>query len=155
VVVEQGAYRERIGVPAAWWIIAAAAVVTLFVITAVPAGLIAGVAVGGPALVLLLAFFLRYGAARVEVDEQRLRAGRAVIDRVHLGSVEALTGDDARRAFGRDCDPKAYLLLRSYVRGAVRVEITDPRDPAPYWVIATRHPERLATALNGHSVTRS
>lgn len=150
-----GAYRERLSVPVSWWIIAAALVVTLFVITYVPAGLFAGVLVGGTALVLLTLFFLQYGGALVEVDGERLRAGRAVIERVHLGKVEALTGDDARHAFGRDCDPKAYLLLRSYVRGAVRVEITDPRDPAPYWVVATRHPDRLAAALTGNSVARS
>jgi hypothetical protein len=60
-----------------------------------------------------------------------------------------------RNAFGRDCDPAAYLVLRSYLRGAVRVEITDPHDPAPYWLIATRHPERLAAALTENSVARS
>jgi DUF3093 family protein len=150
-----GTYRERLSVPVSWWIIAAALVVTLFVITYVPVGGLAGVLAGGTAALLLVLFFLQYGAARVEVDAERLRAGRAVIERVHLGKVEALTGDDARHAFGRDCDPKAYLLLRSYARGAVRVEITDPRDPAPYWVIATRHPDRLAAALTGHSVARS
>ena len=150
-----GTYREKLSVPVWWWIIAAIAVITLFVITAVPVGYFAGVLVGGVALLLMVLFFLQYGAARVEVDGERLRAGRAVIGRTYLGTVEALTGDDARRAFGRDCDPKAYLLLRPYVRGAVRVEITDPRDPAPYWVVATRHPDRLAAALEGNSVARS
>lgn len=150
-----GSYRERLSVPVSWWIIATALVVTLFVITYVPVGRFGGVLVGGTSALLAVLFFLQYGAAVVEVDGERLRAGRAVIDRVHLGTVEALTGDDARNAFGRDCDPKAYLLLRSYVRGAVRVEITDPSDPAPYWVIATRHPDRLAAALTGNSVARS
>ena len=150
-----GTYREKLSVPVWWWIIAAIAVITLFVITAVPVGYFAGVLVGGVALLLMVLFFLQYGAARVEVDGERLRAGRAVIERAHLGTVEALTGDDARRAFGRECDPKAYLLLRPYVRSAVRVQITDPRDPAPYWVIATRHPDRLAAALEGNSVARS
>jgi hypothetical protein len=150
-----GTYRESLRVPVSWWIVSAAAVITLFVIVAVPAGTVAGVVVGGLAAVLLLTMLLRYGAARVEVDDRQLRAGRAAIDRAYLGSVEALTGDEARYAFGRDCDPKAYLLLRSYVRGAVRVHITDPADPTPYWVIATRHPDRLAAALSGHSVGRS
>jgi hypothetical protein len=142
-------------VPVSWWIISAATVITLFVIVAVPAGTIAGGVVGGLAAVLLLALFLRYGGARVEVDAERLRAGRAEIERSYLGDVEALTGDAARNAFGRDCDPKAYLVLRSYLPGAVRVQITDPGDPAPYWLIATRHPDRLAAALSGHSVGRS
>jgi hypothetical protein len=150
-----GTYREKLSVPVSWWIIAAVATVTLFVITYVPVGSFGGVFVGGTAAVLLVLFFLQYGAARVDVDGERLRAGRAVIERAHLGTVEALTGDDARRAFGRECDPKAYLLLRPYVRSAVRVQITDPRDPAPYWVIATRHPDRLAAALRGNSVARS
>ena len=150
-----GSYRESLRVPVSWWIIAAALVVTLFVIVAVPVGTFAGALIGGLAALVLVLLYLGYGSARIEVDDRQLRAGRAVIDRSYLGTVEALTGDDARHAFGRDCDPQAYLLLRSYVRGAVRVEITDPGDPAPYWVIATRHPERLATALTGHSVGRS
>ncbi|MFF0268596.1 DUF3093 domain-containing protein [Kribbella sp. NPDC004536] len=155
MVLEQSTYRESLRVPVSWWIIATATVVTLFVIVAVPVNTIAGALVGGLAAVGLLALFLRYGGARVEVDEQHLRAGRAEIDRTYLGDVEALTGDAARNAFGRDCDPKAYLVLRSYLPGAVRVQITDPGDPAPYWLIATRHPDRLAAALSGHSVGRS
>ncbi|WP_238163828.1 DUF3093 domain-containing protein [Kribbella pittospori] len=148
-------YRERLSVPVSWWIIAVALVVTLFAIVTVPVGMFAGTLVGGVAALILVLWFVQYGSARVQVDGERLQAGRAVIGRAYLGKVEALTGDDARHAFGRDCDPKAYLVLRSYVRGAVRVEITDPRDPAPYWVIATRHPDRLAAALTGHSVARS
>lgn len=150
-----GTYRERLSVPVAWWIIGAALVVTLFVITYVPVGSFGGAFVGGLSALILVLTFLQYGAARIEVDGERFRAGKAVIERTYLGKVEALTGQDARDAFGRDCDPKAYLLLRSYAPGAVRVEVTDPRDPAPYWVVATRHPERLAAALTGHSVTRS
>jgi hypothetical protein len=89
------------------------------------------------------------------VDADKLTAGRASVEREFLGKVEALSGEAARNAFGRDCDPAAYLVLRSYVRGAVRVEITDPRDPAPYWLIATRNPDQLAAALTADSVARS
>lgn len=148
-------YRERLSVPVSWWIIATAAVITLYVITAVPAGVGAGIAVAGIAAVLLVALFIQYGGAVVAVDSEKLRAGRAAIEREYLGKAEPLSGDDARNAFGRDCDPQAYLVLRSYLPGAVRVEITDPQDPAPYWLIATRHPERLAAALTADSVARS
>ncbi|MFI5707833.1 DUF3093 domain-containing protein [Kribbella sp. NPDC051620] len=148
-------YRERLSVPVSWWIIATAAVITLYVITAVPAGVIAGAAVGGIAAVLLVTLFVRYGGAVVSVDSQKLQAGRARIEREHLGKVEPLSGEAARNAFGRDCDPAAYLVLRSYLPGAVRVEITDPQDPAPYWLIATRHPDKLAAALTADSVARS
>ena len=46
-----------------------------------------------------------------------------------------------------DADARAYLLLRPYLKRAVKVEITDRADPAPYWLISTRHPEELAQAL--------
>jgi hypothetical protein len=144
-----------LSVPVRWWIVAALAVLTVFVITAVPAGTLAGVVVAGVVAVALTALFIRYGGALVEVDAERLRAGRASIERVHLGKAEALTGEAVRNAFGRDCDPAAYLVLRSYLPGAVRVEITDPHDPAPYWLITTRNPERLAAALTSNSVARS
>ncbi len=148
-------YRERLSVPVRWWIIAALLVLTIWLIVAVPAGQPAGLVAGGVVAVLLAALFIRYGGALVEVDGDRLRAGRASIEREYLGKAEPLTGEAVRNAFGRDCDPAAYLVLRSYLRGAVRVEITDPHDPAPYWLIATRNPERLAAALTENSVARS
>ena len=48
---------------------------------------------------------------------------------------------------GVDADARAYLLLRPYLKRAVRVEITDPADPTPYWLVSTRHPDRLAAAV--------
>ena len=42
---------------------------------------------------------------------------------------------------------------RLHLKRSVRVEITDPADPAPYWLLSTRHPDRLARAIAGlHSV---
>ena len=38
-------------------------------------------------------------------------------------------------------------MLRPYLKRAVRVEITDPADPAPYWLVSSRHPEELAQVL--------
>lgn len=140
-------YRERLSVPASWWLIALSALVTAWLVIAVPAGALAASVVTIAAAMLLAAGFQRYGGAVVEVDGDRLRAGRASIDRVFLGEVEPLTGEDARNARGRDCDARAYLLLRPYISGAVRVHLTDPDDPAPYWLIATRHPQRLAESL--------
>jgi hypothetical protein len=39
------------------------------------------------------------------------------------------------------------MLLRGYIRTAVRVEITDPEDPTPYAYLSTREPARLVAAL--------
>lgn len=142
-------YRERLRVPVGWWLITAVGLVTLWVVIAVPAGNIAALVVTAVAALAAGVLLVTYGGAVVEVDQATLRAGPATIERSYLGAAEALTGDAARRARGVDCDARAFLLLRPYLSAAVRVEIADPDDPAPYWLIATRHPDRLAGALGG------
>jgi len=52
-----------------------------------------------------------------------------------------------RAALGAQADPLAFVVLRPWIRGAVLVVLDDPADPTPYWVVSTRHPERLVRAL--------
>jgi hypothetical protein len=89
-----------------------------------------------------------YGAARIGVDATTFRAGRAHIDAAYVGAATALDAGETRRIAGVDADARAYLLLRPYLKRAVRVEITDPADPAPYWLVSTRRPEELVSALS-------
>jgi hypothetical protein len=140
-------YRERLGVPFRWWVQGAMLVATLWLalVVAVP-GTVAWPVTGG-ALLVMAACFLAYGNARVEVADGELRAGRAHIAGTHLGAVEALDPEQTRRVAGAEADARAYLVLRPYLRRAVRVAITDPADPTPYWLVCTRHPDELAAAL--------
>jgi hypothetical protein len=39
------------------------------------------------------------------------------------------------------------------VHPVVKIELLDETDPAPYWLVSTRHPDELAAALA--TVTRS
>jgi hypothetical protein len=99
------------------------------------------------ALVLLALALSWYGDARVVVRDGWFQAGRARIEAEFVGSVAALGREETRLVAGRDADARAYLLLRPYVQRAVRVEVVDPADPTPYWLVSTRRPERLAAAL--------
>jgi Protein of unknown function (DUF3093) len=140
-------YDERLGVPLRWWALA-----TMFLASMLLAFLVATplwIALAGTAVlvILVLALFLGYGAARISVHDGVLTAGRARIPLVHVSEVVPLDADDTRRLAGRDADARAYLLLRPYLRRAVRIGIDDPADPTPYWLVSTRRPERLAAAL--------
>jgi hypothetical protein len=141
------AYRERLGVPLRWWVQGTMLVASLWLacIVAVPDA-VAWV-VTAVAMALLAAGLGSYGSARLEVDEAGFRAGRARIGSEHLGAAEALDAERTRRVSGPEADARAFLLLRPYLKRAVRVEITDPADPAPYWLVSSRHPEQLAGAL--------
>lgn len=50
-------------------------------------------------------------------------------------------------ALGRQLDPAAFVHHRGWVGPMVLVVLQDPDDPTPYWLISTRHPDRLLAAL--------
>jgi hypothetical protein len=64
-----------------------------------------------------------------------------------LADPTPLDREATRLLAGRDADARAFLLLRPYLKRSVRIEVTDPEDPAPYWLVSTRRPEELAGAL--------
>lgn len=141
------AFRERLHVPLRWWVQGTMLIATLWLalIVAIP-GVVAW-SVTAVCLVLLGAFFASYGGAEVRVEDGELRVGRAHIDARYLGAVAALDPEQTRRTAGRDADVRAFLMLRPYLKRAVRVGIDDPEDPAPYWLISTRRPDQLAAAI--------
>jgi hypothetical protein len=142
------AYQERLFVPLRWWVQGVMFVATLWLalVVAVP-GVWAWSATAAILALMSLAF-VAYGSDTLEVADGHLRAGRARIETRYLGVAEPLDAEAARRAAGVEADARAYLVLRPYVTRAVKVEITDPDDPAPYWLLGTRHPDALAKAIN-------
>lgn len=140
-------YAERLHVPLRWWVQGTMLVASLWLALIVGLPDPAAWAATAFGLVLMGAGFIWIGSARLVVDGERLRAGRASIPLEYVGRVEPLGPQDTRRVTGVDADARAYLLLRPYLKRSVRVEITDPADPTPYWLLHTRHPDRLAAAL--------
>ena len=139
-------YDERLGVPLRWWALATMFMASILVAFLVATPLWVAVSGTGVLTLALLALFLGYGAARISVTDGVLTAGRARISLDHVGEVRALDADQTHRLAGRDADARAFLLLRPYLRRAVRIAIDDPADPTPYWLVSTRRPDRLAAA---------
>ena len=98
-------------------------------------------------LLVMVGGFLGYGSPRVEVEDGWLHAGRARIAGEFLGGAEPLDPAETRRIAGPGADARAYLLLRPYLKRAVRVTVRDDRDPTPYWLLSSRDPEHLAAAI--------
>ncbi len=76
-----------------------------------------------------------------------LRAGRAFVEAEHLGAITSLDPEQTRAILGPDSDARAFLAQRGWIPSSVKVVITDPADPTPYWVISTRRPHELQEAL--------
>ncbi|GHB71147.1 membrane protein [Streptomyces cirratus] len=139
-------HDERLTAPRSWWAIAVltgtACALMLLPLGTLP--LLAGL-VGGTALAGMLVS--SYGSARVRVVNGALAAGQARIPVAALGEPEVLDAEEALAWRTYKADTRAFMLLRSYVATAVRVEVTDPADPTPYVYVSTREPEALAAAI--------
>lgn len=141
-------YDETLRVPLRWW-----ALTTMFLASVLIAFLVATPVAVAVATTLVLtalaaAVFLSYGSARVVVADGTFRAGRASIPVSLLADPEPLDAEATHRAVGVEADARAYLLLRAYAEGAVRVRVVDPADRTPYWLVSTRDPDRLCAALS-------
>ena len=85
----------------------------------------------------------------IEVDETELRAGPARIELKYLGQAIALDSKEMGRLRTRDADPASFLIFRFWRSTGVKVEIKDPRDQTPYWLITSKRNKELAEILNG------
>ncbi|MHC1563082.1 DUF3093 domain-containing protein [Actinomycetospora sp. C-140] len=146
-----GEHAERLGVPWWWW------PPTVLVAVLLAAELHMGhpgVRAWLPYVLLIpiaVALLVWMGRVRVAVSgtgaQRELRAGPAHLPVSAIGRVDVVTGEDKRLALGPQLDPQAFVLHRPWVGPVVRIEVLDPDDPTPYWVVSTRHPEQLLAAL--------
>ncbi|WP_433368551.1 DUF3093 domain-containing protein [Actinoplanes sp. CA-142083] len=141
------AYTERLGI--SWWSWLAALAVDLIVgfeiligFTEVPAWV--------PFAVLLpftAALLIWFGRIRVTVTADELQVDDARLPLAVISDVVALDAAGKREALGVGAHPMAFVIQRPWIGPAVQVLLDDPADPTPFWVISTRRPVELATAL--------
>jgi len=138
-------YRERLWAPPALYL-ATALVIPASLLVFLPISVLAGVlvAIGMYAGVLVLLWAL---APTLEVTDTEFRAGKAHLPRALVGEATAYTGAEATSQRGPVLDARAWTLFRGYVRGVVRVEVADPADPTPYWLVSARNPQAVVDAL--------
>lgn len=142
-------YTERLRVPVSWWLLA------IPVIAVLGAEIFAYGNLRGiwPTVVYVVftavvaGFLLSWSSATITVGDGVLLAGGATLPLEHAGEVAALDEKQSARLRGPRGDPTAYLLLRPYLKFTVYIAVTDPAGAHPYWLIATRHPEELAAAV--------
>lgn len=139
-------YRERLW--PSWWVFAATAlVIPAALLTFLPISIPAGVATAVAFEVTIVAALVGMSPV-LEVTADEFRAGSARLPRAAVGAVAGFDGADAVAERGVRLDARAWLLLRGWIPGVVKVEVADDADPVPYWLVSTRRPPELADALS-------
>jgi hypothetical protein len=140
-------YRERLVAPLSWWVVAVAFGLVWGWLMLVASN--RSIAIGTAVLATVLAGSLvwSYGSVVVEAGSKGLRVGTAHLPPAHIGAVEALDPRGFREQLGPHADARAWLRTRPYIEAGIRVEVADPSDPTPYWLVSSRRPQALAATL--------
>ena len=146
-------FRERLWPgPLGWSFVLGFAAFVLVAVLPVHEG--AAFAASAAAVVLGLAVAVRT-ATVVTVSDGELRAGRAHIPVAVLGTARSLDRGGVRAALGPGSDARAFACLRSWIPGAVEVQVEDPADPTPTWLVSTRRPSDLVAAIETQKASQA
>lgn len=142
-----GAYTERLWPgPLGWALVVGSALAAGVILLPVhPTAALVGAAV---TLVAAVVVAVRTATA-VEVRGGELHVGAAHIPVTDLGEATPLDRDGMRRALGPGSDARAFVCLRAWIPGGIQVPVTDAADPTPSWLVSTRRPRALASAISG------
>jgi hypothetical protein len=139
-------FRERLTVPIIWWVLAGLFALSVLLAVGAYLGPVWGIGTS-VATLLVAATIFGYASLVISVSGKETRVGRATIEHAYVAGCRALDADQTRRRAGVEADARAHLVLRPYIKTAVEITLDDPDDPVPYWLVSTRHPQRLAAAL--------
>ena len=144
---QDASYRERLLVPVSWWLLAVPVVAILGGEVYAGFGGWIPPAIYALFVAVVAGFLLTWGATTIEVADGTLRVGGAGLPLDRTSDVVPLDEKQAALLRGPKADPAAHLMLRPYLKRAVYIKLADPGSGVPYWLVATRHPAELATAI--------
>ncbi len=84
----------------------------------------------------------------ITFDGQLLRIDKAKIEIKYLGKVTLLDKPAMRLLRTRDADPAAFLAIKFWEPKGLRIDLNDPRDRTPYWLITSKRGEEIAALLS-------
>lgn len=144
-------YRERLFVPWWWWLLGlgASALLATEVNMGVralpdwlPYSVLAAVAAG------VLMWLSRTEIKVIDNGSDReLWAGQAHLPMSVVTRSAEIPRTAKSAALGRQLDPAAFVLHRSWIGSLILLVLEDPDDPTPYWLVSCRRPDRVLAAL--------
>jgi hypothetical protein len=149
-------YRERLWVPWWWWppALALGALIALEVnqgVKALPNWLpfVVLLPVAGAVLLWFSKIEVRVvsGEPGGSTDESELWVGAAHLPASVISRSAEVPRSAKSAALGRQLDPAAYVMHRAWVGPMLLLVLDDPDDPTPYWLVSSRHPDRILSAL--------
>ena len=140
-------YRERLRTPW-WWYFVGLGVASLLAAEFHIAGFrLTDWIPFGTLLPLSVVIVWWLGHSSLEISDGELRIRGAHLPLEYVSGSVALDAGTLRRVVGREGDPAAFVSIRPWIGPGVQLWLDDPDDPTPYWIVSTRHPQRVVELL--------
>jgi hypothetical protein len=140
-------YRETLRTPW-WWFLIAVGVACLLAAEFHISGLrLTDWIPFGTLVPLSIVLVWSLGHSRLEIAGGELRIRGAHLPLQFVSGEIALDARTLRRVVGREGDPAAFVSIRPWIGPGVQIWLDDEDDPTPYWIVSTRHPERVVAAV--------
>lgn len=143
-------YRETLYTPW-WWYVVAAGVACVLAAEFHIAGLALTDWIPFGTLVplsLVLVWWL--GHNRLEILNGEIRVRGAHLPLRYVSGAIALDPRTLRRVVGREGDPAAFVSIRPWIGPGVQLWLDDEDDPTPYWLLSSRHPQRVVAVVRAN-----
>jgi hypothetical protein len=98
-------------------------------------------------LPLSVVFVWWLGRGKLVISGGEVRVRGAHLPLHYVTGAVGLDQRTLRLVVGREGDPAAFVSIRPWIGPGVQLWIDDEDDPTPYWVLSTRHPERLVSVV--------
>jgi hypothetical protein len=141
-------HRERL-LPSWWvWLILGGLVAMLSVAYGAALGSVVGWILAA-ILATIGASLLLVTSPTIRVDGSGLQVGRAHLPRWAVANPRVADRAEVRKLRGPGSDARVFTALRPWSSSsAVLIEVADASDPHPAWLVSSRHPEALRSALS-------
>jgi len=94
---------------------------------------------------LAIIFLGLFAAPTLSLSVKTLSIGNVQIPTQYVKAITVVEARAQQSEKGPKLNPSAYVRFQVGVRGLLKVELNDPNDPTPYWLISSRNPDLVAS----------
>jgi hypothetical protein len=143
-------FQEKISWPISVWSLYVALCATITFSVWAALGNVAAIAASIFQFILLVLWSIR-NSLSIDIEtidrQHHLHVDGAHLPLTLIKEITVLDPSEMSRMRTRDANPRAYLALRFWVKTGVKIELADPADPTPYWLISTKKGRELKEVI--------
>lgn len=99
------------------------------------------------ALVTFSLVFARKNRLIIEVTGSSIRVAGGLLEREFIREIVLLDETEMKIERSTNLNSLAFLAIRFWVRGGMKIVLNDPRDPTPYWLVSSRRVQEIKQLL--------